>query len=86
MKKMILALTICAFTAMPVLLPLADADESVKSDVKESVKDVKRGARRTTRAVKDKTCELVNGKMECAGKKLKHKVQNVGDDVKDAVN
>ena len=38
---------------------------------------VKKGAR----AASDEVCELVNGKMECVAKKVKHKVQNGADAV-----
>lgn len=34
--------------------------------------------------VKDKTCELVNGKMECTLKKIKHNMENINDKMEDA--
>lgn len=34
-----------------------------------------------TRAAKDEVCEMVNGKMECVAKKVKHKMQNAADSV-----
>lgn len=64
----------------------AYAENSVKSDMKEAGHDTKRAMKRTGRKVSDKTCEMVNGKMNCAGKKLKHGMQNTGDKVKDAVD
>lgn len=86
MKKVILMATIFAFSTFPAVLPRAHAESEVKEDVAEAAQDAKKTVRKGARNVKDKTCELVNGKMECAGKKLKHKAQNVGDEVKDAVN
>lgn len=38
--------------------------------------------KKTYRGALDKGCEMVNGKVECAGKKLKHKAQNLMDDAK----
>jgi hypothetical protein len=64
----------------------AYADESVKESVKEAGSDSKRAMKKAGRSVKDKTCEMVDGKMKCAGKKLKHGVKNTGDKVEDAVD
>lgn len=54
--------------------------------ISEGAKDVKRGAKKAGRKVKDETCEMVHGKMECAGKKVKHKAENLGDKVEDAAD
>lgn len=62
------------------------AEESLKSKAKEAGNDASRSVKKGTRAVKDKTCELVNGKMECAAQKVKHSLQNAGDKVEDAVD
>lgn len=51
--------------------------------VQEAGRDVKKSAKKAGRKVKDETCELVNGKMECAAQKVKHGVQNASDEVKD---
>lgn len=40
-------------------------------------------AKKGVRDVKDKTCEMVNGKMECAAKKLGHKMNNASDKAAD---
>jgi Cys-tRNA synthase (O-phospho-L-seryl-tRNA:Cys-tRNA synthase) len=37
------------------------------------------------RAIEDKTCELLNGKMECAAKRVKNDVLNTTDRIEDAV-
>lgn len=50
---------------------------------KEAGRDVSKTAKKGARSLEDKTCEMVNGKMECAAKKLKHGVQNTADEVKD---
>jgi len=59
--------------------------ESTKQKMEEAGRDTKRGAKKAWRGTKDKTCELVNGKMECAAKKAKHSMQNSADDIEDAV-
>jgi hypothetical protein len=35
--------------------------------------------------VEDKTCETVNGKVQCAGKKMKHKIKKASNRVKESV-
>lgn len=54
----------------------------VAAEAKEAGHDMKKSAKKAGRGVKDATCEMVHGKMECAGKKAGHKVQNAVDDVK----
>ena len=39
-------------------------------------------AKETYRNAKDEICELVNGKMECVAKKIKHKFQTAADKTK----
>lgn len=65
---------------------VAHADETVKEKVSEAGNDTKRAMKKGARKVKDETCEMVNGKMKCVGKKIKHGAQNVGDKVEDAVD
>lgn len=60
--------------------------ETAKSKTEEVTGDAKRGVKSTVREVKDKTCEMVNGKMECAAQKVKHSIQNTSDKVEDAVD
>ena len=60
--------------------------EDVGTNVNEAAKDTKKAVRKGARKVRDKTCEMVDGKLNCAAKKLKHKVQNAGDDVSDKVD
>ena len=61
----------------------AYADETVKEKVSEAGSDTKRAVKKGARKVSDETCEMVNGKMKCVGKKIKHSAQNVGDKVED---
>ena len=59
------------------------AEDSAQANVKEAGRDLKKNAKKTVRKVKDKTCEMVDGKMQCAKKKIEHKMENMGDDIKD---
>lgn len=74
------------FLSLSLLTINAIADETMKEKAKELGNDAKRSVKSTSREVKDKTCELVNGKMECAAQKVKHSIQNAGDKVEDALD
>ena len=65
---------------------VSHADETMKEKTAEAGNDTKRAMRKGARKVKDETCKMMNGKMECAAKKAKHKMQNAGDKVEDAVD
>lgn len=60
------------------------AEETFVENVKESGSDAQRSMKKNYRNVKDKTCELVNGKMECTLKKIKHNMENINDKMEDA--
>ncbi|HMN67574.1 MAG TPA: hypothetical protein PKC28_03455 [Bdellovibrionales bacterium] len=62
------------------------ADDGAGAEMREAGRDLKKGAKKTMRKVQDETCEMVKGKMECLGKKVKHKVQDGVDEVKDKTN
>lgn len=65
----------------------AKAEDSKAVDtVKEGASDVKKGAKKAGRKAKDATCEMVNGKMDCAAQKAGHKIENAADEVKDKAN
>jgi hypothetical protein len=73
-SKLVIAAAIAAFASSTAIA--ADA-------VTETGRDVSKNAKKAGRDVQDATCNMVNGKMECAGKKAKHKIQNATDEVKD---
>ena len=54
-----------------------------KEDTKQAWSNTKKLVNKKSRAAKDETCHLVNGKTECAAKKVKHKAQNAIDTMKD---
>lgn len=62
------------------------ADNTVGEKAEEAANDTGRAVKKGARAVQDKSCELVNGKMECAGKKLKNKAKNAVDKAEDAID
>ena len=64
----------------------AFADETMEEKTKEAVQDTKRAGKKAVRIVDDKVCSLVNGKMECAVKKVKHAGESIGDEAEDAVD
>jgi len=51
------------------------ATEKIETSADKAGDSVKKAYRK----VKDKTCEMVNGKMECVAKKIKHKAKNAAD-------
>jgi uncharacterized protein YjbJ (UPF0337 family) len=70
MKNFMIAGTIYLGAAL--LQPsLAPADQTTGEKAKETVHNVQ-----------DKTCEMINGKLQCAGKKIKHKVGDKVDSLK----
>ena len=74
MKFLIPALLAALFAASAVA-----EDSKPVAETKEAWRNTKKLARKQTRNLKDQTCELVNGKMECTAKKLKHKAENAAD-------
>lgn len=60
--------------------------EKMEERTEEAVNDTGRGVKRASRKVQDETCEMVNGKMNCALKKTKHSIQNGADNVEDALD
>ncbi len=59
----------------------AHAEETVTEKIETGSNKAADAVKKTYRSAKDKTCEMVNGKMDCAAKKLKHKAQNAADKV-----
>ncbi len=62
------------------------ADKTLKDKAVETGHDMSRGAKKMGRAIQDKTCPMVNGKVECAVKEAKHGVQNAADKMEDAAD
>ena len=80
-----LALALALTSAFGIQTAKAE-DNKAAAAVKEGASDVSKGAKKAGRKIKDETCEMVNGKMECAAKKAGHKVENAVDEAKDKAN
>lgn len=65
---------------------LEQKKEKMEERTNEATSDVGRGVKKASRNVEDKTCEMVNGKAECAVKRTKHTIQNGADSVEDAID
>ena len=74
------------FTTVVAVSSTAFADDSVGEKAKETARDVKTDTKKVVRSAKDKTCEMVNGKMQCAAQKIKHGTEDVMDATKDKVD
>jgi hypothetical protein len=62
------------------------ADETPAEHIRESGNDMKRGASKAVRDIKNSGCELVKGKMDCAGKKVENTLRNGADKIEDAID
>lgn len=60
----------------------AFAEEAVSEKAQTAGNKTSDSVKKTYRAVKDKGCEMINGKLQCVGKKIKHKAENITDEVK----
>lgn len=60
--------------------------EKTQNATKEAYEDTKKAANKASRGIKDKTCEMINGKLECAAKKVGNSLRNASDEVKDKVD
>ena len=60
----------------------ARAEETLLQKADNEKNEVSDSAKRTYREVKDQACPLVNGKIVCLEKKIKHKVNNMSDSAK----
>lgn len=89
MKVNLLSICFVLFSALLIQATVSaeeDKSEEAKQKMEEVSNDTTRGAKEAWRGAKDKTCEMVNGKMECAGQKAKHSIQNGVDNVEDAID
>jgi len=76
-KRMMIASTVFAVTMGLTMIAHAEetTGEKAKTNINKATDEVKKDAR----AASDDACEMVNGKMHCVGKKMKHKMQNTKD-------
>ncbi len=55
------------------------AEETLAEKTAATATKAKNATKRGVRAAQDEVCEMINGKMECVGQKVKHKAQNAVD-------
>lgn len=79
--KTIKLLTLSLLMSATLTASYASAVETVGEKMETSGNKAVDSVKSTYRKGKDKTCEMVNGKMSCAGKKMKHKMQNAADSI-----
>jgi Na+-translocating ferredoxin:NAD+ oxidoreductase RnfG subunit len=56
------------------------AEETTREKIKDAGNDLKHSVKKGVNKVKDETCEMTNGKIECVAKKIKHKASNAVDE------
>ncbi len=61
----------------------AQAETTAGEKVQEGAEDAGKNVKKGYRNVKDKACEMVNGKLECVGKKAMNKARNAKDEIND---
>lgn len=66
--------------------PFLNAEETAGEKIETVKNNAVDKTKKAYRTAKDEVCELVNGKMECVAKKMKHKVQNATDAAKTKAN
>lgn len=69
---------VCTFSSSSVF-----AETTTGEKIQEGAEDAGKNTKQAFRGAKDKACEMVNGKLECAGKKALNKARNAKDEVKD---
>jgi hypothetical protein len=71
----------CLLAATLALGAHALAEETKLEKVEASANKATDSVARTYRSAKDKACEMVNGKLECATKKIKNSAKNLKDKI-----
>ena len=77
-----LAIGVFAISASTVSI-VAHAETTAGEKIQEGAEDAGKNVKKGYRNVKDKACEMINGKLECVGKKAMNKARNAKDEIKD---
>lgn len=92
-KLIILATTLLLSTAISYAdnhhkkdQPVKDAVEKTASVSQEAYEDTAKNVKKVYRKAKDKTCEMINGKLECTVQKAENKMKNLKDEAIDKAN
>ena len=59
--------------------------EKAGEAVDEAASDAGQAVEETVNDIKDETCEMIDGKMECAAQEAGHAIEEAGNEVEDAV-
>ncbi len=68
---------------MTIATQLFASDQTIREKINESLNDSERAGKQASREFEEKTCELVNGKMVCKMKKVKHAAEKSADTIQD---
>lgn len=80
-KRMILS---SSFVIAPAFFVAAHAAEPTAGEkVEEAYKDAKKDIKKGYRKAQDETCQMINGKLECAAKKMGRKAKDAADEIKE---
>ena len=80
MNKLNTILAAAAFIISVQYSQLVKAEETVLEKTEVATDKISNSAKKAYRSAQDKGCEMVDGKLQCLGKKIKHKAQNLSDD------
>lgn len=85
-SRLLVLAVIISTTAALTAFNNASAGDSLTETAKELGNDTRRATKDAVRKVKDKTCHIRKGKMECALQKTKHTLQKGSDQIEDAID
>ena len=75
---LVLATLFIGFYLVPAI---SNADFVTQGSAEKKAAETRKVVKKDVRLMKDEACEMVNGKMQCAKKKIEHKVENLKDTI-----
>lgn len=85
MKKLLSLALVATLSSFMLTACSEERRENIGSNMEESMDDAGRQAEEFGRDVKQESCELINGKMECATERAGDSMEDMGDDVEDTM-
>lgn len=83
MNVLVLSVALIGFSGFS---NVVHAETTTGEKIQEGAEDAGKNVKKSYREAKDKACEMVNGKLECAGKRAMNKMRNAKDEAKDKAN